>query len=173
MPARCDSAKVKKKMQEAHLTTRKLIEESGLSESTIRRILSEKDYATTDATLDILAERLHCSPYDLLTDEEIGAMVQRDINQAAAEVAAQGQQEAYQMPPALNVVGYVNYIRQTTNTLTSTMARNGNLWRNAAAVLFVLLLVIVVYFLWEIFNPQMGITSILWNVYNTTTPPVV
>lgn len=174
MPARCDREKVQQKMKEAGLTTRSLIEKSTLSESTVRRILSEKEYVTADASLDLLANALNCSPYDLLMDEEIEGMIQTETQAAVSEVVQDAEENAdtpHTLPPALNIASYVGYIRQTTNALVDALTHAGNVWRNAAVVLFFLLLIAIVYFLWEIFNPQLGITSVLWNVYSNTTPP--
>lgn len=176
MPARCDGDKVKQKMKDAGLTMRGLIDNSTLSESTVRRILSDKEYTTSDVSLDLLAQALKCSPYDLLMDEEIEAMVQAETEQAVATVVEEAEGEPgkpYALPAALNIASYVGYIRQTTNALVDALTHSNNVWRNTAAVLFFLLLVAVVYFLWEIFNPQLGITSILWNVYSSATPPGV
>lgn len=176
MPARCDGDKVRQKMKATGLTMRGLIDNSTLSESTVRRILSDKEYATSDTTLDLLAQTLKCSPYDLLLDEEIEAMVHAETEQAVAAVAEEEKEapgQPHTLPATLNVASYVGYIRQTTNVLVDALTHSSNTWRNVAVALFFLLLVAIVYFLWEIFNPQLGITSILWNVYTGATPPGV
>lgn len=197
MPARCSAEKVRHQMARIGLTTPKLIAKSRLSESTIRRILSEKEYTTSDYTLQQLADALQCSPYDLLRDNAIDEMTRVETEYAVGSVVADAVAEAVTVvtdsiapevspekvadavpvipvspPPILDVPSYVEYIRESTSAQIAYLQKARNAWRNASIVLFILLIIFVSYFMWEIFNPNEGIIQILCDIYRdvSSTP---
>lgn len=142
MPTRCDSMKIRAKMNEILMTPAQLAEASTLSTSTLNRILNEKNYRTSDATINLLAKALGCSPFDLLKDEAIGNMIHQEAEQAVTGVVAEAVAEALTVvvdelapvveehsqqeiadavpqmevttPPVLDVAAYVDYIRKSS-----------------------------------------------------------
>lgn len=167
MPGRCDSDKIRQKMKQNGMTVRKLIDTSKLSESTIRRILSGKEYTTLDATIELLAAALNCSPYDIMRDEEIERILHGETQPNTGEEA---EQETHDGDAQL---AYVEHIVKASTALVDNHKRTARNWRTATLVLAALLVVLSIYFFWEIFNPHLGITSVLWNVYSSATPPGV
>lgn len=196
MPARCSAEKVRHQMARIGLTTPKLIAKSHLSESTIRRILADKEYSTSDYSLQQLSEALQCSPYDLLRDSAIDQMTRKETEYAVEGVVAEAVMEAVTVvtesvapetspkkvaesvpvipvatPPTLDIPSYVEYIKESTSAHINSLKQSRNAWRNTSVILFVLLLLAIFYFAWEIFNPDKGITRILWEIYISSTPP--
>ena len=142
MPARCDAAKIRARMADRLMTPTQLSDASGLSISTINRILHEKDYRTSDATLNLICRALGCSQYDLLRDDAISDMIHSETAQAITGVVAAAVTEAVTVvadsvtppdvtpapqeiakavpplevttPPVLDVASYIEYIRTTT-----------------------------------------------------------
>lgn len=143
MPARCDSSKIRMRMHDMLMTPTQLSEASGLSASTINRILHEKDYRTSDATLNLICRALNCSPFDLLRQEAIDTMIHTETEQAVTGVVAEAVTEAItivadeltpaqdapapqkiaqavpplevNVPPVLDVAAYIDYIRTATD----------------------------------------------------------
>lgn len=62
--------KLKEILQEKHMSMSKLSRLSDISFSTISRIINDKDYSPTVATLERLAKALNISVYDLLEDNK-------------------------------------------------------------------------------------------------------
>lgn len=197
MPARCSAEKVRHQMSRIGMTTPKLIAKSRLSESTVRRILSDKEYTTSDYTLQQLSEALQCSPYDLLRDAAIDEMTRTESEYAVEGVVAEAVREAVTVvsdniapgtspekvaesvpvipvatPPTLDIPSYIEYIKESTSAHIKSLKRSRNTWRNTSGILFTLLMLAIIYFAWEIFNPDKGITSILWEIYSSSAPPV-
>ena len=198
MPKRCSGEKVRRQMTRLGLTTSQLMAKSGLSESTIRRILANREeHATSDYTVQHLADALQCSPYDILRDDAIVDVVKTDSEFTVAEVLAEAVMEAVTVvtdnvapdaspediakvvpplqvtpPPTLDVPSYFDYIKRTTDDHIQSLKKSRNTWRNLALVLLVLLLISIGYFVWELFNPAGGLSSILRHIYNQTPPPL-
>lgn len=195
MPTRCSGEKVRRQMAHAGLSTTKLIKLSGVSESTIRRILADKEYTTSDYTLQHIAEALQCSPFDLLRDEAISETIKTEADFTLSGVVAAAVMEAVTVvtdnvapdatpevvaeavppmqvspPPALDIPTYLDYIKQSSEGHIESLKQSRNTWRTIAVVLFVLLLFAMGYFLWELFHPNRGLTNILWQIYSTTAP---
>lgn len=195
MPSRCSGAKLRHQMTLARITTPRLVDKSGVSESTIRRILSDKSINTSDTVLQLIADALQCSPFDLLRDDAIDQVVRTDAEVAVSETVAEAVMEAVTVvtndvapdatpeqiaqavpdlqvtpPPALDIPAYVEYIRQSSAAHVKSVEESRNAWRATAAVLFVLLMLCILYFLWEMFHPYGGLTYMLKEIYSTATP---
>lgn len=208
MPARCDAMKIRARMNEHLMTAAQLADAAGLSASTMNRILNEKDYRTSDATLNMLAKALDCSPFDLLREEAIGAMIQQETEQAVTGVVAEAVAEALTVvvdemapsddspspqeiaqavppmevktPPVLDVAAYIDHIKAACEKEVRAvldrledMRKNRNFWRLFCVLLLVAIVGLVWYFVWEILNPDKGITAILWNIYNSKNIPAI
>lgn len=138
MPARCSSVKIRALMNDHFLTSAQLADAAGLSSSTLNRILNDKDYRTSDATVNQLAKALGCRPFDLLRDDAIDQMIHAETEQAVTDVVAEAVAEALtvvvdelapeetpeqiaqavppieaEVPPVLDVAAYVEHIRST------------------------------------------------------------
>lgn len=197
MPARCSGEKLRQQMAAAKMTTTKLIQQSGVSESTIRRILANAEYKTNDSTLQLLAEALQCSPFDLLRDEAITDVVKVEANLAVSEVVAEAVMDAVTVvtdsiapdasqetianavpemqvtpPPALDIPSYIKYIEASTSAHVEALRESRDTWRRTSVILFVLILAMIAYFLWEMFNPDKGLTSLLWQIYSCRQLPL-
>ena len=192
MPTRCSSQKIKAQMAKIGMKASKLAVVSGLSESTIHRLLTDKEYKTCDKTLQLLSDALKCSPFDLLRDEEIAQVVKDEAHSAVVNVVAEAvsvvteslvpdaKSAAEQLtdipvtaPAALDIPTYIEYIKETHVERVAALQdalcevkKARNQWRWTAFVLAVLLLVAIVYFTWEIYNPGQGITKLLWSTYH-------
>lgn len=203
MPARCSSQKIKAQMARLGMKTSKLMAVSGLSESTLHRLLTDKPVTTNDRTLQILADALQCSPFDLLRDSEIDQVVKTEADNAMTGVVAEAVLEAVTVvteslapetppetiaeqipqlpvsaPAALDIPTYIEYLRDSHNDRVDDMQRAlqdmrsaRNLWRWVSFALFVLLFLAVCYFAWELFNPDKGLTRVLWDAYISLFPP--
>lgn len=143
MPARCDASKIRMLMNDRLMTPAQLSESSGLSSSTINRILHEKDYRTSDATLNLISRALNCSPFDLLRQDAIDSMIHTETEHAVTDVVVEAVTEAItvvadeltpaqdapapqaiaqavpplevNVPPVLDVAAYIDYIRTATD----------------------------------------------------------
>jgi DNA-binding Xre family transcriptional regulator len=203
-------------MAEARLTASQLADKAGISDSTMNRILHEKGYKTSDSTLTLLAWALNCSPFDLLRDDSIGEMIQKETESAVTGIVAEAVAEAITVvvdelspttdtptperiadsvphmqvnaPPVLDVAAYVDHIKQTCEEkITAVMTRfddmrkSRNFWRVFAIIMIVFIVISIWYFVWEILNPDKGITAALWKIYSayaphmftTATPPPI
>ena len=208
MPARCDSVKIRALMDERLMTAAQLANAADLSTSTLNRILNEKDYRTSDTTLKQLAKALGCSPFDLLREDSIGAMIHQETERAVADVVVEAVAEALTVvvdelspadeahapqdiaqavppmevktPSVLDVSAYIDYLRTTCeDKVQSVLARlndmrkSRNFWRIFCFILMLALVALIWYFIWEILNPDKGITAVLWNIYNTRSIPSI
>lgn len=203
MPARCSSQKIKEQMAKLGMKTSKLMAVSGLSESTIHRLLTDKPVTTNDKTLQILADALQCSPFDLLRDSAIDQVVKTEADNAMTGVVAEAVLEAVTVvteslapetppetiaeqipqlpvsaPAALDIPTYIEYLRDSNNARIDDLRnalqdmRNArDAWRWVSFSLFVLLFLAVCYFAWELFNPDKGLTRVLWDAYISLLPP--
>ena len=205
MPSRCSSVKVRAMMNDRLMTPAKLADVSGLSASTLNRILNDKAYRTSDATLHQLSKALDCNPFDLLQDEAVDAMIHNETASAVADVVAEAVAEAVTVvvdelapddtpeqiaeavppiraavPPVLDVAAYIDHIKvscearvQEVIARLNDMRKARNTWRALAIVAILGVIGLTWYFVWEILNPDKGLTSILWNIYNTKAIPGV
>lgn len=141
MPARCSADKIRTLMTARLLTASQLADAAGVSHSTIARILNGNEHRTSDSTLNLLAQALGCSPFDLLPDEAVNDIVRTETESAVVGVVAEAVAEALTVvvdgldtaasqptpqdiakavpamevtaPPVLDIQAYINYIRQT------------------------------------------------------------
>lgn len=208
MPARCDAVKIRARMNDRLMTPAQLADAAGLSSSTMNRILNEKDYRTSDATLNLLAKALGCSPFDLLREESIGAMIQQETEQAVTGVVAEAVAAALTVvvdelapsdethspqeiakvvppmevktPPVLDVASYIEHIKESCQKEIEAfrlrfeeMKKSRNFWRAAFFIALSVSIVFACYCVWEILNPDKGITAVLWKIYNTRSIPGV
>ena len=190
MPARCSGAKVRAKMAKAGMTAGKLVALTTLSESTINRILNDKTVYTSDYSLQRIADVLQCSPYDLLRDEVVEEAIKEASTLAVKEVVAEAVMEAVTAvtdevapdaepdrvaeavpplpispPPVLDVSTYLEYIKETTEARIAELNRSRNTWRAIAIAAVIAFLLSAAYFAWEIFNPGIGLSSVIEDVY--------
>ena len=201
MPARCDSVKIRAKMNDKRMTAAQLADASGLSTSTLNRVLNEKDYRTSDSTVNLLATALDCSPFALLRDDVIGTMIQQETEQAVSGVVAEAVAEALTVvvddqspqeiakavpamevkaPHVLDVSSYVEYIKEACKKeidafrlLFEEMRKSRNFWRIFAFMMVAVSVGLSAYFVWEILNPDKGVTAVLWEIYNSRMIPGV
>lgn len=198
MPSRCSGAKLRAQMDKARLTSAQLADKSGVSTSTISRILNDRAPNTNAFTLYALCDALGCSQYDLLSDDIMETAIREETDHAIANVVAEAVAEAVTVvndetspqvtpeqlagaipalpvstPPVLDIASYVDYIKTSTASQVDAIRESRDTWRRTSVILFILLCLAVCYFIWEILHPDQGITSILWNIYTRTTPPTV
>lgn len=203
MPSRCNAAKIRARMSEQLMTATQLADKAGISPSTLTRILGEKDYRTSDQTVNLLARALDCSPFDLLQDSAVDEMIRNETQTAVADVVAEAVAEAVtavvdelapedtpeqiadavppikaSVPPVLDVAAYVDHIKAVCDARIKEalgrlddMRKARNLWRIIAIVAILCVIGLTWYFVWEILNPDKGLTAILWNIYNTRAIP--
>lgn len=82
-------------------------------------------------------------------------------------------------PPVLDVAAYVDHIKQACEekiaavmTRFDDMRKSRNFWRVFAVIVIILIFIAIWYFVWEILNPDKGITAVLWKIYSTSAPPM-
>ena len=176
MPARCSSQKIKAQMARLGMKTSKLMAVSGLSESTLHRLLTDKPVTTNDRTLQILADALQCSPFDLLRDSEIDQVVKTEADNAMTGVVAEAVLEAVtvvteslapetppetiaeqipqlpvSVPAALDIPTYIEYLRDSHNDRIDDMQRALQDMRSARNLWRWLSLALAILFLLSIF----------------------
>lgn len=205
MPSRCSPVKLRALMNEALMTTGQLADASTVSTTTINRILNDTAYRTSDTTVNLLAKALGCSPFDILHEDAVDAMVRTEAEHAVSGVVAEAVAEAItvvvdelapedtpqqvadavppiqaSVPPVLDVASYIQYIKDSCEARVKEalgrlddMRKARNLWRIVALLAVVAVIGLTWYFIWEILNPDKGLTAILWNIYNTKTVPAV
>lgn len=196
MPSRCSGAKLRALMDTRRLTSAQLADKSGVSSSTISRILNDRAPNTNTFTIHSLCDALGCEPFDLLSDQAAIEAVRTDVEHAVAEVISEAVTEAVTVvvedtapdvtpeqvanavpalqvtaPPALDTVSYVEYIKAATDKHVEALMRSRNTWIIVSAILFALLVLLVWYFIWEILHPDQGITRVLWEIYSGTAMP--
>lgn len=205
MPSRCSAVKIRAMLNNRLMTAAQLADKAGVSASTMTRIMGDKDYRTSEQTINLLAKALECSPFDLLQDEAVDTMIRTEAAQAVADVVTEAVAEAVTVvaeelspgdtpeqiaqavppiraavPPVLDVAAYVEHIKSVCDARIqealerlNDMRKARNLWR-IIAILFILCVIgLTWYFVWEILNPDKGLTSILWSIYNTRAIPGV
>lgn len=205
MPSRCSAAKLRAMLNDRLMTSAQLADKAGVSASTMTRILNDKEYRTSDQTINLLAKALECSPFDLLQDEAVDMMIRAEAAQAVADVVTEAVAEAVTVvaeglspgdapeqvagaippiqttiPPVLDVAAYVEHIKDACEQRVrealarlNDMRKSRNFWRAFALAALAVVLGLTWYFVWEVLNPDKGITSVLWNIYNTKTIPGV
>lgn len=205
MPTRCSAAKIRALMHEQLMTAVQLADKAGISPSTLTRIFGDPDYRTSDQTVNLLAKALNCSPFDLLQDAAVDAMIRAENEQAVSEVVTEAVAEALTVvvdelapgdtpeqiadavphiqaavPPVLDVASYIEHIKATCEARVqeviarlNDMRKARNTWRVLALIAILGVIGLTWYFVWEILNPDKGLTSILWSIYNTKAIPGV
>lgn len=205
MPSRCSAEKLRALMTDRLMTSAQLADKAGISASTMTRILNDKEYRTSDTTLNLLAKALDCSPFDLLQDSAVDAIIRNETEQAVADVVTEAVAEALtvvvdelapgdtpqqiadavpqmqaSVPPVLDAASYIQHIKDSCEARVrevlarlNDMRKARNLWRIICVVLAVCIVGLSYYFVWEILNPDKGLTAVLWNIYNTKAIPGV
>jgi transcriptional regulator with XRE-family HTH domain len=137
MPARISGKKARARMREIGLSPARLGSASGLSPSTIDRILNDRASTYNDDTVRRVADALQCSPFDLYDDTTVTAAlaeaapraVENAIVEAVAEAVTVVAEELapetpvqsvaesvpaipVSLPPALDVAAYFAYIQE-------------------------------------------------------------
>lgn len=82
-------------------------------------------------------------------------------------------------PPVLDVASYIEHIKQACDekiaavmTRFDDMRKSRNFWRVFAIIMIAFSAIAIWYFVWEILNPDKGITAVLWKIYSTSVPPM-
>lgn len=191
MPSRCSGEKLRQQMVNAKMTTSKLIQKSGVSESTIRRILADKEYKTNDTTLQLLADALGCSPFDLLREDAISDAVRVEADLAVSGIVAEAVMDAVTVvtdsvapeataeevaeavpeiqvvtPPALDIPSYIDYIKESTAAQVKSLEKSRDAWRMTSCVLSLVILALIGYFLWEVLHPDSNLTTLFEKIYS-------
>lgn len=137
MPSRLSGQKVRTRMREKGLSSARLNSISGLSPSTIDRILNDRASTYNDDTVRRIADALGCSPFDLYDDTTVAAALAdaapRAVESAIAEAVAEAVTVVVEevapeasaksvadtvpaipvaLPPALDVSAYFAYIQE-------------------------------------------------------------
>ena len=148
MPSRLSPDAIKTKMKEAGITSQSsLASKSGLSPATIDRIMHHRCGTCNSQTVQMLADALKCSPFDLYSDEAlaegtalaaavavadaVAEAVNEAVNAVVSEVApdAAPQDVAAAVPtdlpvtttPAIDLVQYFSYLRDSHETEIKTL----------------------------------------------------
>lgn len=138
MPARLSGTKVRTIMTSINITPSILSDRSGLSLSTIDRIINDRASNYSDFTVQKLSAALGCSPFDLFSEQAINSTITETAVTAVAEVVAEAVSSAVTVvvdevaphvspevvaesipnmsvcaPPALDISAYFAYIQQS------------------------------------------------------------
>lgn len=94
MPARVSGKKVREKMLAMDATPADLVKKTGLSVSTVDRILNDRATSYSTYTIKKLADALHCEPFEIFTEEAVKAAINESLAQAVENVVAEAVTEA-------------------------------------------------------------------------------
>ena len=148
MPTRISGQKVRSIMLSNNVTPSQLASTSELSPSTIDRILNDRASNYSNYTVQRLATALHCSPFDLFTEQAINTTLADSAATAVAEVVAEAVTEAVSVvvdevaphvspeqvaeavpnmsvnaPPVLDISSYFAYIQQSHRDELESLAK--------------------------------------------------
>ena len=148
MPSRLNPDAIRTKMKEAKITSlASLSTKSGISPATIDRIMHHRCGNCNSQTVQMLADALKCSPFDLYTEEAltegtaiaaavavadaVAEAVNEAVNAVVSEVAPEAapQEVAAAIPneipvtppPALDLVAYFDYLRASHESEIKTL----------------------------------------------------
>ena len=140
MPSRLNPDAIRTKMKEAKITSlASLSTKSGISPATIDRIMHHRCGNCNSQTVQMLADALKCSPFDIYSEEAltegtaiataaavadaVAEAVNEAVNAVVSEVAPEAapQEVAAAVPkdlpvtppPAIDLVGYFNYLKES------------------------------------------------------------
>ena len=137
MPSRLSATKIRAKMQEKHISATSMVTRTGLSTSTVDRVINGRATGYNDHTAQCFANALGCTVMEILDDEyvtpvinsTVSASIETAIVEAVAEAvnvvvddvsprtpaesAAQAVPDmTVHLPPALDVAQYVKTIQE-------------------------------------------------------------
>ena len=87
--------------------------------------------------------------------------------EATAEEVAEAVPEIQVVtPPALDIPSYIDYIKESTAAQVKSLEKSRDAWRMTSGVLFLVILALIGYFLWEILHPDSNLTTLFEKIYS-------
>ena len=94
MPLRLSGAKVRAKMSEKAISPARLASVSGLSPSTIDRIINDRASSYNSDTVQRIADAIGCNPFELYTDQAVNAAITQAVSTSVETVVVEAVAEA-------------------------------------------------------------------------------